>query len=161
MIALLRRTEQLMVFADDPKDDYMEPYQAAAPALLVLPEGEVDWYAEDPSGRHLLPVPARFVGALIDGQVDEAMLLLRAAALAYRRSSPEPERLMKSYRASKIPPGAEQSVWSQEGGKTLVADHVEVRADDVLVVYTDGTELPYLPDDTILAFPPVTIEPKS
>jgi len=90
IVALLRMTEQLLVFGEDPADDRCGPYHLLAPELLELPDGAVRWLAESPDGRVCLDVPARFIAALIEGEVDEAATLLHAAIEAL------PERIISN-----------------------------------------------------------------
>ncbi len=80
-------TEKLMVFATDPADDRLGPYQELALPLLALPDGAVRWLIAHPSGG-IVDIPARFVGALLDGEVDEATrLLAEAIDLAAKENS--------------------------------------------------------------------------
>lgn len=77
--ALLRTNDQLLVFAADPAGDRTGAYQDLAPALLELPDGEVQWLAEDPTGRVPMEVPAAFIRALVEGRAQQAADLLRKA----------------------------------------------------------------------------------
>ncbi len=74
--------ELLAVFDADADEDRVGPYQDLAPALLQLPENEVQWLAEDPTGRALIEVPAAFIRALIEFRPKEAADLLLAAVVA-------------------------------------------------------------------------------
>ena len=88
-VALLRRSEWLIVLGHEPGTDQMGAYRDLATALLESGD-QIDWYVEDPTGRVMLSVPARFIAALLGGEAEEAAELLSAAVLAYNEKKETP-----------------------------------------------------------------------
>ncbi len=71
-----------MIFADDPADDRVGPYRELAPGLLDLPDTQIQWLSEDPTGEILLEIPADFVRALLELRVEDAIRLFDQAVRA-------------------------------------------------------------------------------